>query len=120
MTKTKKPTRAIRRLKGKNFGEFEMGMSAFTTGNYKEALHYLLPIAERGWGEAQCVIANMYLDGKGVPKDCIRAYMWADLAVLNRDETADRIRDLAVKEMSSDEIAKAEGIGNAWRCRCRR
>ncbi|MEY2856800.1 MAG: hypothetical protein RLZZ74_1112, partial [Cyanobacteriota bacterium] len=42
------------------------GLKEFDNGNYVCAFATLMPIAESGEAEAQCLIANMYQGGYGV------------------------------------------------------
>jgi TPR repeat protein len=50
------------------------------TANDHTAANYYRMAAEQGYGKARFVLAVMYLQGRGVPKDLIEAYRWFLLA----------------------------------------
>lgn len=52
------------------------GLKEFDNGNYVRAFAILMPIAESGEAEAQCLIANMYQGGYGVEKNILIATQW--------------------------------------------
>jgi TPR repeat protein len=52
------------------------GLNAFHNGDYRSAIAILLPIAEAGDPEAQCVIGNLYQLGLGVAIDIEEAAKW--------------------------------------------
>jgi TPR repeat protein len=52
------------------------GLKEFDNGNYVRAFATLMPIAESGEAEAQCLIANMYQGGYGVEKNTKLSIQW--------------------------------------------
>jgi TPR repeat protein len=52
------------------------GLKEFDSGDYARAFATLMPIAESGEPEAQCLIANMYQGGYGVEKNIITSIQW--------------------------------------------
>jgi TPR repeat protein len=52
------------------------GLSAFESEDYLRAFHILMPIAESGNAEAQCMIANIYHLGLGLEQDISAAVKW--------------------------------------------
>lgn len=56
--------------------EFDVGMTAYRSGEYEKALEVWLPMAEQGVADAQYGIAVMYENGHGVPKDEAKALEW--------------------------------------------
>ena len=52
----------------------------------------------------------MYVEGKGVPKDSVYAYMWWNIAAAGGDKVASESRDSVAKEMTASQIAKAEEL----------
>jgi len=71
-----------------------------------EAARWLREAADQGKARPQTNLAWLYAYGEGVPKDCVLAYMWLDLAAA-RDAQAEREWDNLAKEMTSGEIAEA-------------
>ncbi len=57
----------------------------------------------------------MYFEGKGVPKDHVRAYLWLGLAALKGNRGARLGRDGVAKRMTAEQIAEAERLLTAWR-----
>jgi TPR repeat protein len=54
----------------------DKGKDAAWRGDYDAALAELQPLAERGNAEAQYNLANLYRDGRGVPRDDQQAADW--------------------------------------------
>ncbi|WP_404787455.1 tetratricopeptide repeat protein [Altericista sp. CCNU0014] len=52
------------------------GKLAFDNGQYDIALSELLPFAERGNAEAQCMVGNIYHLGLGIPSNLTEAVKW--------------------------------------------
>jgi TPR repeat protein len=52
------------------------GKLAFDNGQYDVALPVLLPFAEQGDAEAQCIVGNIYHLGLGVPSNFTEAARW--------------------------------------------
>jgi TPR repeat protein len=55
---------------------FAQGLQAFEAQNYGQALTWLLPVAQSGHPEAQCIIGNIYDLGLGVESDWGVAAYW--------------------------------------------
>jgi TPR repeat protein len=53
-----------------------IGLDLFNQGKYVQAFANLLPIAEVGDAEAQCLIANLYQVGWGVDRNIFLAIQW--------------------------------------------
>ena len=52
----------------------------------------------------------LYAEGRGVPRDYVRAYAWFSLAMLASDPRAEVNRTSAVRSMTPAEIAAAEKL----------
>ena len=59
------------------------GMRAFNQQNYKLAHEILLPLAEKGDAEAQCIIGNLYHLGLAIERDELEAVKWYKKAAEN-------------------------------------
>lgn len=79
-----------------------------------EAAKWIRKAAEQGHLSAMDDLAAMYRDGLGVPRDKVSAYAWWSVAAARGDATAAKRRDAAAKEMTAEEIAKAERLARAW------
>lgn len=76
------------------------------------AQEYWLEAAKLGHPEAQFCLGAMCIMGDG--EDYVRAYMWFDIAVACKHETAERARCLLDELMTSQEIAKAREQALEW------
>ena len=94
--------------------DFEAGMAAYKRGDYAMALREWLPLAEQGNEKAQAVLGGMYYMGRGVQQDDVNAAMWLDLAARQGDQSAARLRNHAISEMTPDQIAEAERLAREW------
>ena len=63
--------------------------------------------AEQGLAPAQFSLGNMYSEGRGVPKDSVRAHMWFNIAGANGNEAARKQRDNLEDDMTRAEISRA-------------
>lgn len=59
---------------------FAAGQAAYAAGDYAGALQVWLPEAEAGNAEAQYQVAELYLQGRGVPADSRKGYSWLSAA----------------------------------------
>ncbi len=96
---------------GISHADFDAGWAAYDRGDYATALREYRPLAEQGNAWAQLNLGWMYSNGKGIPKDNIRAYMWTNLAASNGADTKDR--DTIAKEMTTAAIEKAQSLAIA-------
>ena len=52
------------------------GLAAFEAKDYVEAFKLLMPVAEEGNAEAQCIIGSIYDLGLGAESNIIEAIRW--------------------------------------------
>jgi TPR repeat protein len=57
-------------------GMLREGIAAFETMNYTKTLALLMPLAEKGIAEAQCIIGSLYQIGLGVQVSWEEAVRW--------------------------------------------
>ena len=62
---------------------------------------------------AQLALSQLYLNGRGVPKDYVRAYTWASIARVTRDDQDEKLKSLASR-MTPTEITDAQQRIAAW------
>ncbi len=92
------------------WSEFEAGVEAYAAGRHAEAAGRFRPLAEAGDDRAQYWLGIMYFEGKGVPQDDVRAYLWLGLAA-DQDNRAARLgRDSVARRMSAERRAQAERL----------
>jgi hypothetical protein len=76
--------------------------------DYAEAVKWYRLAAAQGNAGAQFQLGMMYALGSGVSQDYVRAYMWLSLGTALDNELAKVTRNAVEKEMSSQQIAKAQ------------
>ena len=76
----------------------------------KEAAKLIRKAAEQGEAMAQYTLGVLYAKGLGVPEDNVTAYAWVNIAAANGDAKAKKNRGSIAKEMTPDQIAKAEAL----------
>ncbi len=90
--------------------EFEAAIDAHAAGRHAEAASRIRPLAEAGDDRAQYWLGIMYFEGKGVPQDDVRAYLWFGLAAEQGNRAAGIGRDAIVPRMSAARLAEAERL----------
>ena len=83
--------------------------------NDVEAIKWWRKAAEQGLDQAQYNLGSCYLKGTGVIKDYVLAYMWLNLSAAAGDATPAKARDELAKEMSPEQIAKAQSMCREWK-----
>ena len=81
--------------------------------NDKTAVKWYTKAAEQGLVEAQYKLGLMYDDGEGVLSSNVKAYMWFNLADFNGNEIAGKNKDIISKQMTKEQIAKAQDLSEA-------
>lgn len=80
------------------------------------AFGYYKGAASDGYAPAQYSIAELYLDGRGVPQNFLRGYMWLSLAAANEGpndqwDVRERLLELATS-MSPAQISSAQELAH--------
>ena len=57
-----------------------LGMTAYKDGRFDDALRFFRRAAFFADKPSQGMVAEMYWNGQGVPRDPVQAYIWMDLA----------------------------------------
>jgi uncharacterized protein len=83
--------------------------------DYKEAIKWYRLSAEQGFPFAQSNLGSMYYKGLGVPQDYVLAHMWWNIAGSNGVEIAIEKRNLLTKEMTKQQIEKAQEMARNWK-----
>ena len=78
--------------------------------NRPRAFREFMDAALDGYADAQYMIAFMYLDGSGIPRQPIQAYVWASLAHNNDQIQAAELIDAAGNRISSGQAMRADGL----------
>jgi hypothetical protein len=88
--------------------------------DYSEAGRWYLLAANRGNAVAQYNLGILYARGNGVPRDNVLAHMWFNLAATLFTTSVQRNRavgnrDAVAREMSPEEIARAQELAHEWK-----
>ena len=78
--------------------------------DYSKAVYWFQKASKQGDAKAQYSLGMMYISGKGVSKDFITAYAYLNLAVLNGNKSAVKLKTKLAGILSSDEMVKAQRI----------
>ena len=78
--------------------------------NRPRAFREFMDAALDGYADAQYMIAFMYLDGSGIPKQPIQAYVWARLAQENDQNQAAELVDAAINRISAGQATRADDL----------
>ena len=73
-----------------------------------QALKWYRLAAEQGYALAQYNIGFMYKNGQGVVKNYISAHIWFNLAAANGYNDAVEVRDMAAKQLTSQQLITAQ------------
>jgi FtsZ-binding cell division protein ZapB len=88
----------------------ETGLGAFKDGEYRLAYDTWLPLAEDGVRRAQFYVGGLFLDGRGIEANVVKAHYWLSLS----DQAGYPLsRPLLTKieaEMSAEERAAAQSL----------
>ena len=76
--------------------------------DYAEAFKWYRLAAEQGDADAQYSLGVMYDEGQGVTQNHVRAYTWWSLSAASGQTNAKRVRELAAKNMTSQQILEAQ------------
>ena len=76
----------------------------------REAVKRHRKAAEQGNAMAQLTLGVMYYKGEGVLKDYVTAYAWWNIAAANGNANAKKVKPILAKQMTADQIAKAEEL----------
>ena len=82
--------------------------------DYFDAVKWYRKAADQGDAYAQRELGNAYHQGEGVPKDKVQAYMYFNLASAT-DSVAAEARETLAKQMTGDQIAKAQRLTREWK-----
>ena len=83
--------------------------------DHNEALKWFQMAAEQGFAAAQVRLAQLYAKGQGTLEDQVKAYAWLNLATARAHcgrtgREAGQIKDTLSKQMTSEQLAKAENL----------
>ncbi len=94
---------------------FGMGALSQTRDQFEDAARWYEQAARAGLTSAQVLLGSMYIDGRGVPRDAVRAYAWLHRATLDGHANAAQARDAVGAALTPDQLAQAEALSHTLR-----
>jgi TPR repeat protein len=80
-----------------------------------KAVEWFRKSATYGYANGQLMLSICYFQGRGIPKDNVLGYAWANLAAGTGSEDAATTRAIIEKEMPPTAIAEAQRISSSWK-----
>lgn len=93
---------------------YEAGDENYIASADKELFDKMLGYANHGDASSQTLLADMYVDGHGVPKDYVAAYMWYTIAAGQGELGASYNKDIVKDLMTPEQITEAERLAREW------
>ena len=91
--------------------DLQKGLDAANRDDFATALREWRPLAEQGNASAQNNLGFMYVYGKGVLQDYIRAHMWFNIAASSGgSKNSSKSRDNVAKKMTPSQVEKAQKL----------
>ena len=91
--------------------DLQKGLDAANRGDFATALREWRPLAEQGDASAQNNLGFMYVYGKGVLQDYVRAHMWFNIAASSGgSKNSSKSRDNVAKKMTLSQVEKAQKL----------
>jgi len=97
------------------WSDFETAIDAYAEGDYRAARAAFEPLARAGDNRAQYWLGIMYFEGKGVPLDNRRAYLWLSLSAEQGNRAARASRSGIARRMNAAELAAARRLVASYR-----
>ncbi|WP_343559303.1 ankyrin repeat domain-containing protein [Kiloniella sp. b19] len=94
---------------------FEEGQKAFEEEAYEAAFRLWLVSADQGHGPSQLALAELYVNGLGVPRDAIIAYLYATLAERDGLNDASSLVEELEQGLDEAELKLARKLVSDWK-----
>jgi hypothetical protein len=82
--------------------------------SYQNALIWFQKSAEQGYVTAQHNLGALYGNGQGTSKNPVEAYKWLSLAELGSYKDTQHALEFLKPQMTSEQIAEAQRLAEAW------
>ena len=94
--------------------DYEAGQRAWDAGRHSDALREWQASANAGDARAMLALGRLYMEGRGVPQNYIRAHMWFNLAASRGEAEAVIERDALTAHMAPEQVDKAQERAATW------
>jgi TPR repeat protein len=98
---------------GDHNAAFGLGMLEQTRDKLEQAARWYEQAARAGVTAAQVLLGSMYIDGRGVPRDAVRAYAWIDRATRGGHANAARARDAVGATLGAADLVRARELSES-------
>jgi uncharacterized protein len=110
---------------GSSSGQFNLGSLCYARKDYGAALTWYQRASEQGNALAQLRLARLYAEGLGVRRDDAQAFKWFTIAAERSADAYARTnaakgRDSAARNLTPDQIARAQRLAREWKPRMER
>ena len=78
--------------------------------DYSKTVEWYRKSANQGYALAHFLLGLMHTNAESVTQDAVIAHMWFSISVASGGEAAAEYRDKTAKEMTAEQIAKAEEL----------
>jgi len=104
---------------GSTEAEYNLGL-LFQSGytgqpDYIQAIEHFQNGANAKDGPSMLALGDLYAQGKGVPKDLVQAYVYANLAAQQGSQDGTAILTLLRQDMKPEDVAKGDAAVPAWK-----
>ncbi len=89
---------------------FGMAVLAQSRNQLEDAARWYEQAARAGLTSAQVLLGAMYIDGRGVPRNAVRAYAWLNRATLDGHSNAALARDAVGATLNAAQLAEGEAL----------
>ena len=89
---------------------FGMGVLAQARNQQEEAARWYEQAARAGLTSAQVLLGSMYIDGRGVPRNAMRAFAWLNRATLDGHSNAALARDAVGATLNAAELVEGKAL----------
>lgn len=94
--------------------DYDRGMAALESGNYRVAMMELSDAAQAGNSDAQLKLGEMYRQGQGTTPNFVEAIKWMTLAYLDGKRETLPALELLRDSVSEEELVEAEQAALKW------
>ena len=97
---------------GDNEARFGLGaLYHYQKENYQEAAKWYRLAANQGHAGAQLSLGLLYYDGRGVPKDYVKAWAWINLAAQEIKEAVE-FKSVIKKKLTTEQATEAQKLSS--------
>ncbi|MDH7943471.1 hypothetical protein QGM61_06535 [Pseudohongiella sp. SYSU M77423] len=102
-------------VSGAVLADFEAGVRAYESGNYRAAMMEFTQEANQGHVQAQRRLGEMYRTGQGASApDLVQAVKWLTLAYVNGERDLAPTLEMIRESLSESDVVRGEQLALEW------